>query len=108
MTTDQRGLPRGLNPDRGAFERQSSLIQVSGRVSVRTGRPAAYSIITLRDTVTSQTHTALANPFGYYRFLNLEEGKTYVISINSKRWLFAAQTVTVIDQISNLDFVSEP
>jgi hypothetical protein len=54
------------------------------------------------------TRTALSNPFGYYRFEDVEVGQMYVLSIEHKRHLFDPNTlvINVADEMTNLNFVA--
>ena len=52
----------------------------------------------------------LTNAFGYYRFTEIPVGETYTVSVRHKRYQFVnnPQVVTVLDEISALDFTAEP
>lgn len=54
-----------------------------------------------------ETRFARTNPFGYYRFDNLEIG-TYVVTIQSKRYEFTqnSHVLTIIEDMENFNFVS--
>jgi len=82
---------------------------VSGRVVNSAGRGIARAQITLTDT-NGETHTALTNPFGYFRFDDVEAGQTYILIVRSKRYQFSnpTQVVFVSDEIADLNFFALP
>ncbi len=46
--------------------------------------------------------------FGYYNFEGLQTGQTYIITVNSRRYVFTVPTrvVSLSDNIADLDFVA--
>ncbi len=82
-------------------------VSVSGRVltSVGQGIRNARVVITDSHGVSQQAFTS---SFGYYRFEDVRAGETYVISVVSKRFQFTPRTVTVSDELTGVDFISEP
>jgi hypothetical protein len=52
----------------------------------------------------------LTSSFGYYRFDEIEVGQTVVISVASKRHVFANPTriLSVQDELAGIDFTAEP
>jgi hypothetical protein len=57
----------------------------------------------------NEPRLALTSAFGYYRFDGISIG-TYMLTIGSKRRVFATSTRMVIlnDSIFDVDFVAEP
>lgn len=57
-----------------------------------------------------ETHAALTNPFGYYRFNEIPAGETYIISVAHRRYQFInnPRILTILDEISELGFTAEP
>ena len=55
-----------------------------------------------------ESYVAVTNPFGYYRFDEIEVGQTYIFEVRSKRYLFAPQMVSVTDEMTELNFTAEP
>lgn len=107
LTFDQRGLPRpvGERVDIGAFEAQPFAVGIRGRTLMSSGEPVRNAFIYLTDSVTSETRITLANPFGYYRFLNVQTGRTYTLSVRHKRLTFTPQTMTIQSERNDLDLV---
>jgi hypothetical protein len=52
--------------------------------------------------------TALTSPFGYYRFDDVEVGRTYLIHASSKRFEFVPRSISIIDELTDLDIVALP
>ena len=57
--------------------------------------------------VSGETRTVLTDPYGYYSFYEVRTGETYVFSVSHKKYEFAARTVTVIDGLTDLNFIAE-
>ncbi len=80
--------------------------QISGRISAA-GRAVRGAFIYLTNS-SGVTLTAQTNPFGYYRFNEVEVAETYTIEIRHKRYQFAPQVISVFGAVENLDFTAEP
>ena len=81
-------------------------VSISGKV-LANNRGVSRAIVVLFDTETGETKTARTNPFGNYRFLEAEAGKTYVVSVRHKRYQFMARTILPIENLSDVDFNAE-
>jgi len=107
----QSGEARPANGalDIGAFEMQLSptaaSVTVSGRVLTATGGGLRSARVTLTDS-SGRTRYAMTNPFGYYRFTEVTGGETYLFQVVSKSWSFAPQVVTVIEELTELNFTA--
>ena len=107
----QSGEARPANGalDIGAFEMQLSptaaSVTVSGRVLTATGGGLRSARVTLTDS-SGRTRYAMTNPFGYYRFTEVAGGETYLFQVVSKSWSFAPQVVTVIEELTELNFTA--
>ncbi len=79
---------------------------VGGRVFTPTGRGLAnaFVIMTNQNGESVRTRT---NQFGYYRFADVQSGETYVFSVQSKRYQFATQVVTVAEDLDGLNFIAQ-
>jgi hypothetical protein len=51
---------------------------------------------------------AITNPFGYYRFTDVQSGLTYEISVAHKRFTFQSRTINVVDELVGVDFIAIP
>ena len=57
---------------------------------------------------TGESHVAITNPFGYYRFDDVEVGGTYLIEASSKRFEFVPRSISVLDELTDVDIVALP
>lgn len=80
------------------------MVTVGGRVSTPTGLGLRNAVVTITDS-NNVKRTATTSSFGLYSFPNVQSGQTYTLSVASKRYRFAAQVVSVSNDISNLDFI---
>jgi len=116
LTMEQRRMTRVMDGnsdgvsvvDIGAVELSplaptSSNVSVSGRVlSGQSGVSKAIVILSGADGIERST---LTNSFGYYSFEDVPAGETYIFQVKSKRNSFAPQILTVMEDITDLDFV---
>jgi Carboxypeptidase regulatory-like domain len=84
----------------------ASSVSVGGRVFSTSGRGLANAsvIMTKPDGETVRTRT---NPFGYYRFSEVQSGETYIFNVQSKRFQFAQQVVNISDDLDGLNFFAQ-
>lgn len=82
---------------------------VQGRIVTANGRGIFKAVVTMTDNE-GNTRTMLTNPFGYYRFTNVQSGATYVFGVSHKIYQFAVpfQSLTLVGDEENLNFVSAP
>ncbi|MGI8786954.1 MAG: choice-of-anchor Q domain-containing protein [Pyrinomonadaceae bacterium] len=114
LTTDQRGagFPR-INDgtvDIGAFESSSptaASVSIGGQVTTATGRGVSSARIVLTDSRGNQSF-AMTNPFGFYRFKEVPAGETYIVEVKHKRYVFAAQVVSLTEDFGDLNFTAQP
>ncbi len=81
-------------------------VSVAGRVLSSFGRGISNAIITSTDQ-NGIVQTARTNSFGYYRFNAMSAGQTYVLSVRHKQYTFAAQVISVSEDLSGFDFVAQ-
>jgi hypothetical protein len=55
-----------------------------------------------------ETRFALTNPFGFYRFTDVQAGATYSFALEHKRFEFAPQNVTINEGTADLNFTAQP
>ena len=79
---------------------------VSGRVSAANGRGVSKALITLTGA-NGETRTAMSNPFGYYRFADVEAGRSYVMSVRHKQYQFTTRVITVNEDLDEENFIAE-
>jgi hypothetical protein len=86
-----------------------SAVSVGGRVLTATGVPIRDALLTITANdppILIQTRTS---SFGYFSFSGLESGRTYTITVSTKRNTFAqpSRTVTPQADVANFDFIGE-
>ena len=80
---------------------------VSGRVVNQFGRGVSKASVDLTNNA-GEKRRVLTNPFGYFRFNDVPSGETYTVSVKSKRHSFAAQVVSVTNDVNELIFTAQP
>lgn len=119
VVTDQRGsirffdlgpipnAPGGNASDIGAVEFQAptaARVSITGRVLAANGRPVTNTNVALTDAA-GNIRSARTSSFGYFRFDEIQAGEAYVVSINSKRYVFQPQVLSVEDEIAELALI---
>jgi hypothetical protein len=81
-------------------------VSISGRVLTagKSGLPGASVYLTDRN---GDVQIGRTNPFGYYRFEGVRAGQTVVLTVVSKRFQFAPQTLNLSEEVTELNFVAE-
>ncbi len=82
-------------------------VSVAGRILSANGNGVRNAIVSAT-LANGEVITTRSSAFGYYRFDDLEAGQTIVISVNSKRFAFTSQVVTLNESIGELDFTANP
>lgn len=119
IISDQTGRPRpydvlsisnaGNGADIGAFEVQlaptSATVSIGGRVLTARGgsRGVAGATVFLTD-LNGNIRAARTNGMGYYQFAEVQTNQTYFMNVEAKRFQFDAQAVTVVIELTDLDF----
>lgn len=85
-------------------------VSLGGRVTTADGRGIKNAVVVISGNTLAQPIMVKTGSFGYYRVDNLEAGEIYVVTVNSKRFLFTvpSRVVSVPDSVSNVDFVAMP
>jgi uncharacterized delta-60 repeat protein len=83
-------------------------VSVGGRVTSPGGQGLSKVSVTIFGGALPQPVTVQTNAFGYYSFEGIPAGETYVLTVNSKRYVFAAPSriLNVSDAVTDADFVS--
>ena len=83
---------------------------VAGRVMTADGRGIRNARVVVTGNSLQEPLIATTGSFGYYSSDGLTAGETYVVTVNSKRYTFAApsRVVTLVDNIADMDFTAEP
>jgi hypothetical protein len=86
------------------FVTSAASVSVSGRLSAPNSRGVSNARVTMTGS-DGATRFAITNPFGYYRFENVQVGETYTFSVESKQYSFAPQAVYIGEERNDLDFL---
>jgi hypothetical protein len=84
-------------------------VLVSGKITTASGRGIRNVVITLQDASTTETRRILSTTFGYFRFLDVEVGKIYILTVNSKRYVFTqnSRILSPSEDLTDEDFVAD-
>ena len=83
---------------------------ISGRIVSQTGRGiGGVKVVIVGGSLTEPRYTQ-TNPFGYYRFSDLDVGEYYVVTVYSKRYVFSnpSRVISLQEDIFNADFIGNP
>lgn len=86
-------------------------VSITGKVKTPGGRPIKGAYIVIRDASTNAVvRSTYSSSFGYYRLEQIETGRSYVLSIAHRRFLFAlpAQLLEINEDRTGVDFTGEP
>lgn len=97
------GAKIGSNVHQGAAYFYTAGLTVGGRVVTPSGLGLRNAIVTMTDSQGAR-RTATTSSFGFYSFDNVLPGDTYIIGVSSKRYRFAAKTLLITTDLSNVDF----
>lgn len=93
-------IAKGLTPT-------PSGLSISGRILNSNNRGIAGALVTITGQ-DGNKRFAHANPFGYYRFNNVSANETHTIAVISKQIRFEPQSITVFDNIEDINFTVQP
>lgn len=80
---------------------------IGGRVLSADGAGIGRAMVVVTDQAGNRV-SAVTNTFGHYRIEGLATGETYVVTVTSKGYSFAARSVTLSEDVASLDFVAGP
>jgi hypothetical protein len=82
---------------------------VSGRVLTASGQGIRNARLVLTNSA-GESRTGQTGSFGYFRFTDVPVGETYVLTVYSNRFTFAqsSQVIALTDDLTDLNFMSEP
>jgi hypothetical protein len=76
-------------------------VGVSGRVLSADGHAIRGAHVTLDDG-TGHPMTAISNAFGYYRFSEVQSGRTYILNAITRGYTFTPRVLSVNDELSDI------
>jgi len=85
----------------------SSAVSVSGKVFSPEGNAIPRAIVTVSNN-NGLVATAKTNTFGNYSFANLPGGVSYTFQVTAKGYSFAPQTLSVTNDLTDLNFTAQP
>lgn len=81
---------------------------VGGRILAANGIGIRNVIISLTDISGGESRLVRSSSFGYYQFDEIPVGETYILTVRSKRFVFAPQVVSVFEDLTELNFIAQP
>jgi uncharacterized delta-60 repeat protein len=79
-------------------------VSLSGRVTTPSGLGLRNAVVNLTDAY-GERRTATTSSIGYYSFNGLAGGQTYVVTVSSRRYRFAARVVEVSHSLDDMNFI---
>ena len=79
---------------------------VSGRVLSLKGRGIAGALVMMTNRI-GEVRYARTNPFGYYNLSEVATGQTYIFAVRAKGYQFAAQSVSLNENLGGLNFTAQ-
>lgn len=86
----------------------AATVAVSGRVATADGRGISNASVSIMNTRTGETRWTRTGTFGAYKFAELAAGEVYILTVYSKKFVFAEPTrvIGVDSDIADADFVA--
>ena len=88
------------------LEPTAASVFVSGRVLSSREREVSNAVVYLTNQ-NAETQTTGTNSFGYYTFVDIAAGETYIFNVYAKRYQFKAQVITLTEDLAELDFTTQ-
>ncbi|MBC7795871.1 MAG: carboxypeptidase regulatory-like domain-containing protein, partial [Pyrinomonadaceae bacterium] len=79
-------------------------VSIGGRVTTPNGRSLKGATVIVTDE-TGNTRRTKTTAFGYYKLENLASGRTYIVTVNAKRYYFESQALSLIEDTNGVNFV---
>ena|SRR5436190_13453262 len=84
---------------------EAQSFSISGRILSSDGVRGLRNVSVVLTDPNNVTKISTTSSFGLYSFTDVSAGQTYNISVKSKLFRFANQSVTVSDNLTNFDFI---
>jgi hypothetical protein len=94
---------RGFDSQLQVNNSSPSVASISGRVISAKGPGVSKAVVTFTDHE-GNIRYSITNPFGYYRFNNVNIGATYTLNVTHKLYTFTAKTCFVDSESISLNF----
>lgn len=82
-------------------------VGIGGRLLTAFGQPVPNTRVTITD-MNGESRSTLSSSMGYYHFDDVQSGQTYVVSVKTRRFRFQPMTVSVSDELTDLNLIAEP
>jgi hypothetical protein len=88
----------------------AATVSVSGRVINLRGGSVRRVRVVLTEAATGATRAAQTNPFGFFRFENVEVGRVYTVQAQSRNFHFTpdAHVFSLLEARDDLEFTAVP
>ncbi len=106
-TITVNGLQAFSNWTAGELAPVAATVPIAGRVMVDAGRAAHNAEVQMVDS-NGTVRTARTNPFGYFRFEEVEVGQSYVFTIRHKLYQFEPRLITLNEDVGEIIFTALP
>ncbi len=86
----------------------AAAVTVSGRVTTVDGRGIRNVMVTMRNT-SGESRTVVSGAFGYFRFMDVSAGETYIISISAKQYTFSQPILvrSIVEDADDIIFAAD-
>lgn len=89
-----------------AFSPTAAGVSISGSVVSLNGRGISGAVVTMT-AQNGEVRAVRTNPFGYYNLNEAAAGQTYVFAVKAKGYQFAAQSVSLTENLNGLNFTAQ-
>jgi hypothetical protein len=84
----------------------AAAVSIAGRVRGGRGQGLKTALVTVTDQAGISLTTTTGSR-GNFVIEGLEAGRTYVVSVTSRRYIFAPQIITLSDNLTGMDFIGQ-
>lgn len=106
LLLDSRNLFTTIRASSSSKTPAATTVTLGGRIQNAEGRGVYRATVTLTDG-NNNFVTSLSNPFGYYRFYEVEAGLTYTVSVTGKGLRFTPQMINVAGDNLDINFTAQ-
>ena len=89
---------------------EGTTVSITGKIKTTQGRPIKGAVVVIKDADTNEVvRSTFSSSFGFYKLEQIETGRTYVLSVTHRRYLFAfpAQLLEINEERTGVDFTGE-
>ena len=89
------------------FAPTAASVTVSGRVTTGYGRAVSRAIVAITDPRGTRRLT-ITNTFGYFRFIDIEAGQSYLVDVTARAYTFEPRLISVGQDVNGLTITAVP